>query len=448
MSKLGFSSAALALSALCVFAIHTSSAFAAVTVVDKDDWKFLIGGFAEMDTVHDSTRSLTEVVGNTPIDRPGTFAGDNGRTQFSTRNSRLAFTILPPVQDDWKSKGYLEFDLLGYDPTPAAGTNSEASFFSNATLRVRHAYLNAESSGWSILAGQTWSLFGWQPYYVISTVAPSPGPGVLYQRTPQVTASKLIEFSDENKLQTALSMARPSQRDGEIPNFDAGLRLLLGGRRSGFASATSEVTAEPMSVAVSGSYRQFTTANGTTSAAGTSHSSGSAGAVSILLPLLTTSDGKDASNTLTLTGEFTEGRGYADEFSGLSGNLSQMPNGAGASGSTNLDGGLGGFDSSQSFQLINLQSANAQLQYHFASSAHIFATLGYSQVQLFNIAGLSPVTANKTLYDKTQMMFFNVFHDFTKQIRIAAEYEDLHTRYVDGVTAQDRRYQVSGYFRF
>ncbi len=46
--------------------------------------------------------------------------GANGRTQFSVRNSRLAFSLEAPEMDSWKSKGYFEFDLLGFDPTPGA----------------------------------------------------------------------------------------------------------------------------------------------------------------------------------------------------------------------------------------------------------------------------------------------------------------------------------------
>src|SRR5690348_5604246 len=95
------------LSALLVL---TTSCFsqASVTLLDKDQWKFLFGGFVEMDAFSDSTRSFTEVVGNNPVARSNTLAGDNGWTQFSLRNSRFSFSVLPPVTDDWKTKGYLE----------------------------------------------------------------------------------------------------------------------------------------------------------------------------------------------------------------------------------------------------------------------------------------------------------------------------------------------------
>src|SRR6185312_12861434 len=115
----------------------------------------------------------------------------------------------------WKTKGYLEFDLLGYEApinaNPATNaTNSEASYYTNPTMRVRHAFLNAESNGWQVLAGQTWTLFGWEPTYVLTTASVPPGPGTIYQRTEQLTGFKTMQLGESSKLQVGVSMARPS----------------------------------------------------------------------------------------------------------------------------------------------------------------------------------------------------------------------------------------------
>src|SRR4051812_21094156 len=203
------------------FLFSPIKANASVTLLDKDEWKVMLSGFAETDMINDNTRSLTEVAGNNPVDRLNSLAGDNGRTQFSVRNSRFAFTVLPPLQHDMKVKGYLEFDLLGYDPgvSTTQPTNTEASFYTNPTLRVRHAYVSSEKEGCQFLIGQYWTLFGWNPNYVMTTASVPPVSGNVYQRTPQVTFIHTSNWGEGDKIQYGLSVARPSERDSDIPNI-------------------------------------------------------------------------------------------------------------------------------------------------------------------------------------------------------------------------------------
>lgn len=421
---------------------------AAVTLVEKDDWKVTLGGFVELDLFRDNTRSFAEVVGNGPVDRPGTVAGNNGRTQFSGRNSRFAFSVLPPLQGEWKTKGYFEFDFLGYDPKPNAAEpkNSEASFYSNATLRMRHLYFNAENDGWTFLAGQTWSLFGWQPNYVVVTASVPPAPGVLYQRTSQVMGMKTLAIGEQNKLQVAVSVERPTQKDSDMPNVNAGVRWAYQGWRSGFSSPTGEVGVEPLSVGLSATTRTFETPHSASATDGRDTYQASAYAVNALLPLLPAAE-KDARNTLTLLGEYSNGKGYGDEFTGFNGGLSQLSAGVGSgvAGSTNLDAGLGGFDSSGKFKLVQLSTWNLQLQYHLPFEAHTFVTLGHSQLSSNNIA---TVTALGKGYDKVTADFVNVFHDVTAQVRVAGEYAKFVTHYTDAVKGKNDRYLLSAYFRF
>ena len=424
---------------------------AAVTLLDQNEWKVMLGGFAETDIISDSVRSLTEVSGSTAIDRPGTYAGDNGRTQFSVRNSRFAFTVLPPLQNDWKTKGYLEFDLLGYDPSPStsAPTNSEASFFTNPSLRVRHAYLSAETGSLQILVGQSWSLLGWEPSYVLSSVSVAPVTGTLYQRTPQALFIYSAALNDTDKLQFGLSFERPTERDSDYPNVDAGIRYVMGSRLSGFSAATGEIGAEPLSVAASGSYRSFLTPNSDGVTTDASRYYGGAVALNALVPILASSDGKDTSNTLTATGEYTAGSGYSDSFPSFTGNLAQLANGTTTPTMPNLDAGLASFDTSGNFQLIRLQSWNAQAQYHLPQGWNSFVTAGYGQLYSLNMINFTANTpTGKVLYDRSDDAFINLFHDFTKQLRVGLELDRMSTHYVDGVMAYDNRYQVSAWLRF
>ena len=431
----------------------TSSAFAEITLYDQNNWKVGLGGFVEFDTMYDTTRSLTEVVGNTAIAKKGTFNGDNGRTQFSLRNTRLSFNIQAPVADGWKSRGYLETDFLGYDPSVAASgtTNSESSFYSNPTLRLRHAYLSAEKDGLQVILGQTWSLFGWQPAYVLSTVSVAPVTGTLYQRSPRIGAVKTMNVGGENDLQLGLSLQRPSQRDGKIPNVDAAIRWLSNARKSGFASANSEIKTQPLSVGLSGTYRNFEspTAGGSTDLV--TNTPAFALAANALIPVLASSDGKDVSNTLTLGGEFTVGRGYGDQFPSWTGGLVQQAAGVASAvpSTANLDSGLGGYNSTGAFELLKLQTWNTQLQYHLDGKS--FVTTGYGQIWSSNLSdfltGAGQTAGN--LYDRSQVAFLNVAHDCTPQVRVALEFDQFTTHYVnDGAVNHDNRYIFASYFRF
>ncbi|MGZ3689014.1 MAG: hypothetical protein ACXVBW_11975, partial [Bdellovibrionota bacterium] len=214
--------------------LQAPSAHAIFTVVDRDDWKFQFGGFVELDTFYDSTRSLGEVPGNTPIARQGTFAGDSGRTTFSVRNSRVAFTLIPPVFDEFRTKGYVEFDFL--NANPSSGIPTEAATFTAPAPRLRQAYFLLDRSGFTVLAGQFWSFLGWQPIYFLQTEYSQPVSGMLFERTPQITATYLAKLVPEKlELQAAISVERPAQRDSYMPNLDAGIRLAIPAVKSAFA---------------------------------------------------------------------------------------------------------------------------------------------------------------------------------------------------------------------
>lgn len=410
---------------------------AAVTLLDKDEWKIQLGGFTQFDVSHDSTRSFMETVGSSPVARPGTQNGDNGRSQFSLRNSRLAFTVFAPIQNGWKTKGHLEYDLLG-----ATNGTTEASTLGAPTLRMRHAYLSAEAAGWQILAGQYWTLFGWQTYYLIPTVTVAPIPGETYLRTPQLLVMKT--FGD---LQTAISVVRPVQRDSQLPDLDAGVRYTFSGRKAGYVnSGMGEKSVQAMSIAMTGTVRDIETpVSGSTSAQ--THYTGYAGAIDFMVPVITASSDKDLSHSLVLSGEFTTGKGFGDVFTNWTGNLSPLPISGASTSQPNLDPGIAGYDASGNFQLVKLQTFNFNLQYHFPTEWNTHLNLGYGQVYSNNIGGLTPVVQNSSAYNRVEVILANLFHDFTKQIRVGGEYSYFTTQYTDGVKAYNSRYQVTAWFR-
>jgi len=433
---------------LCTFLFTSSSALAQVTLYDQNQWKVTMGGFIELDTIYDTTRSLTEVAGSSALAKKGTFDGDNGRTQFSIRNTRLSFGVTAPVVDDWKTRGYLETDFLGYDPTVASSgtTNSEGSYYTSPTLRIRHAYLTGEKNGWQILAGQTWSLFGWQPNYVLATVSVAPVTGTLYQRSERIGVMKTVS-GDTQSLQVAASFQRPTQRDGRIPNFDLGVKWSDDSRKGGFSSANSDIKTQPLSLGLSGTYRNYTYPTTTTSIDDSTSMAALALAANALIPIIASSDGKDVSHTLTAVGEFTVGQGYGDEFPSWSGGLAQLSTAAAAP--LNIDSGVGGYNSNGTFELVKLRTWNTQLQYHFEGQT--FMTAGYGQLWSSNMgdfAAGSGQTASKQ-YDRSEAKFVNLAHDFTPQMRVAFEFDQFTTHYsADNSVNHDNRYMIATYFRF
>jgi len=432
---------------LVLFTFFTLNARASVTLLDKDQWKILMGGFVETDTIVDSSRGYAEVAGNSPVGRVDSV----GRTQFSIRNSRLSFTVEAPEQEGWKSKAYYELDFLGYDVDPSKlnSNNTEAGLFNNPTLRTRHLYLQADKEGWSILAGQTWMLLGWQPYYFMPTLQVSPISGMLYGRTAQIHILKTQTLADQTTWQAALGIMRPPQRDANLPGFEGGLRWAAGTRSSGFAGGGSApVKTQPLSVGLSGAYREIATPSNTSDAtSSTTHHSGYAAALDTLIPVIASSDGKDVSNTLSFGGEFTIGKGYGDQFANWTGNLVSPLNTAAAAPTknTNLDAGIGGYDSSGAFQLVKLRTFNGYLQYHLPAETRTWLGTGYGQLYSSNIGQL---TGSSTTYDKQETYFGNILHDCTNQIRVGLEYAYSQTHYSDNLVTHNNRVQVSAWFIF
>jgi hypothetical protein len=120
-------------------------------------WSASIYGFSELDVMTDSTQSFSENVGNQNIARPNTVAGDNPRTQFTARNSRLGFKIGAPEWDSIKASAVIEMDFFGGE----ALTTTQGESYTAGPMRLRHFYAKVETPIVDVLAGQYHDLFGW-----------------------------------------------------------------------------------------------------------------------------------------------------------------------------------------------------------------------------------------------------------------------------------------------
>jgi hypothetical protein len=432
--------------------------FGPLVLLDKGQWKVTMSGFVELDMISDSTRSLGETVGNAPIDKPNTLAGANGRTQFSVRDTRLAFTIEPPSLGSWKFKAHYESDFAGFDPNSTGATaslNSEASFFNNPTYRLRHAYFQATHEGFQILVGQSWSVFAWQPYYFFSSDEVYAIPGMTANRTAQVRLMEQLDLGHTFGLQGAFAVLRPAQRDSLYPDLQAGLRFTFGNRSSGLTGGPSgPIRTQPMSLGISGLAREINIPAAGGGVGDTSNFLASAYALDFMLPIVASSDGKDVGNTLSLIGEYTSGRGYGDQFPNWTGNTANPLNASAVSPSkaVNLDGGIGDYDATGTFGLIDLTSYNIHLQYHFPTEWKTFSEIGYGDLSSSNMSIFTPksglTSAGKQPYNRDTVVFGNLFHQFSEQIRVGIEFAHVETTYADGAVVPNNRYQITALFIF
>ncbi len=446
--------------------------------------KVEVHGFAELDAIQDDTHSFAEVVGDGPVLRSGlpspgvgSYNGNNGETLASMRDSRLSFLGTVPAIDGWKTKGYVEVDFKGYDPSPtylsapsnSASPNSESSWYTYPTLGLRHAYVSAEKNGLNIMAGQYWSLFGWNMDYILASVSVAPYMGVLYERTPQIRVSDTLGLGEDVRVQLAVSADRPEQRDSQFPNADGALKFIIGGWKGRFGMATGPVNTVPFSIGVSGTDRNYawpTAWNNPGNYDLNNYTWAQSLAIDALIPLLPF-DGKDGP-AVVATGEWTTGTGDGDMFPYWTGGLPALANANNAAVtvgnntlSPNLDAGIAGFDPSNNFTLIKVQSWNGQVQIHGPKSWGTFLTAGYGEIFSPNIGGLSAWNPAKAggagmsagSYNDDQVMFANIMHDFTSNIRLAVEYARIATNYLKTATAPEQvwlghRFQVSAWYRF
>src|SRR4029077_20289351 len=133
----------------------------------------------ELDLMHDSTQSFNEAIGSNTMTRPGTLAGDQPRTQFYARDSRVGLALLSPMYGRVRTSALIEVDFFG---NQSLNTTEDLSIVA-AALRLRPAWVKFETPVIDVLAGQTHDLFAWGGYgFYPNTVAFLGVPGEIYHR--------------------------------------------------------------------------------------------------------------------------------------------------------------------------------------------------------------------------------------------------------------------------
>jgi len=435
-------------------------------------WATTFYGFVEADSIYDSTQSFTEVAGNNQVQRsptaplPGStgtrYAGEHGRTQFSVRNSRFGFRLKAPELGSVRTSATLELDLLGNQPAV-----SESAFYTSPTARVRHANLKIETPIVDVLVGQYWHLFGWQSVYHPNTVEIQGVPGELYSRTPQIRVMRKFEFG-KMQLEIAGAAMRPPQRDGEVPEFQGGLRFAFNGW-NGMTTAGSTGTAlMPLSIAVTGDYRNFNVNELSLTPTRAVSKSTSAIAIDAFVPVLAATK-ESKGNALSLNGEFASGYGISDMYSGMTlGVTNPSIPGSGAAGAVpyvaNVDPNLVVFDpyvaNQSALHGIQLTTYLFGIQYYLPGlDGRYWVSANYAHIESNNAKNFVRYTVAA---DPLQSQYayaglvresedwwdVNLFGDITQGVRLGLEYANFNDRYQDGIRAVNHRVQASGFFIF
>ncbi len=420
-----------------------------------------IYGFVEFDSIFDSTQSFQEIAGNTIIGKKGTFTGDHGRTTYSVRNSRLGFKFKGPESEDIHPSALFELDLLGNQPPTA----TEAQLLTNPTVRIRHAALKLETPYIDVLAGQTWQLFGWQGSFFPCAVQIMGLPAQVFGRAPQLRLSHPFK-TDDVTVEVAVASARSPQRDGAIPDTQAGIRLLVNNWKGAHTANSTGTAVDSLGIGVSGVYRKFRVNELSASPKATNSKDAGGISVDALIPVVPAT-AESRANALTLTGSYVRGTGIADLFTGLTGGVTNpaLPNpmmlATAPAYTPNIDPGLvthnpltgdptnPGGDA----HTIDWQAFMVGIQYYLPPSGSVWLSGNYTQLNspnmhLYAETPTHSAAAAAGAMKKSQFADGNIFVEVNKAVRFGGELAWYKQRFVDESTSTDWRGQVSAFYLF
>lgn len=403
-------------------------------------------GFVQADYTYNSTQSCQEFCSNALVQKEGTYRGDNGRANFSVRDSRFGFRIAAPEERKIRVSGTLEMDFFGPTATSEQGT------WVNSVLRVRHAFLKMETPIVDILFGQTWSPLGWGAGFLMTSVQEPGLPGQIFQRTSQLRLSKLIK-SDAVNVEVMAAAVRPPQADSATPEGAAGVRLYfnkLTGQHTAYMTATSIA---PASIAVTADVRRFKIAELSTAPQESHTRVGGAIAVDAYIPIISaTKENKD--NALAVSGEFAYGKGTSDLYTALGAAGTSngpvppaMPGGAPGVYVPNFDPGLAAYSPTGRLDLIQWTSYMVGAEFYPAGTGGrlgLFANYGHMQSSNTDEFEAAPGRARES------EDFYNagLFYDPTKATRLGVDLGIYDDHYTDGTDARNYSMMSSAYLFF
>jgi hypothetical protein len=415
------------------------------------NWKTTIYGFAEFDVFRDSTQSYVDGSSSTPIARPGTVAGDNSRTQFTPRNSRLGLKLEASPFGDFHATAQAEMDFYG-NQAPGA---SESATYTNAPIRMRHYFLKLQSPYVDVLAGQYHDLFAWGGSgFFPNSVAFLSLFGEIYHRNPQLRISKTIRTAPVD-VEVAIAAVRPVGRDDELPDGQAGVRFAFNGWKGVRAQGSGPPDAGPLAVGLSAVGRRLRVNPFQAMIGDYKTANGYGVAVNVVIPVVPCTP-TDLSNGVTITGEATMGTGIGDLYSSLTGgaHYSVLPNPmlllVPPPYVSNIDPGIVVFDANGNVRTVNWRALVAGLQYHLpiAAGKKVWVTGNFSAVSSTNLASITPEAQKATIWTKGYYWDANAFLAITPAVQFDVSFQTTTQVYGDNLTATNHRAELALHYFF
>lgn len=400
----------------------------------REDWTIQPYGYARFDAIEDSTQSFEDGIQPNLIARVGTYKGDHRRTIFTARDSRLGVFVGAPEFGGVKSSAQVEFDFYGLVPSDARRHDSVVF----GPLRIRHAYLKLETSIVDVIAGQYYDLFGWNGSFYPATVGYLGVPAQVYHRNPQLRLEKKIS-AGELDVTLAVAGVRPGQRDSGVPDVQGGLKVAYNGWSGASMSGFGRPSLSPISVGISGLYRQFEVpAFRSEPGSEAVKAKGWGIAAQALLPIIPVKDIEDHSNALTATGEFSTGTGIADMYTFMDGG-SRMPllpnpgqNQPAIQYPVNIDPGLVTFNRDLKLRSINWTAFVAGVQYYLPiDKGRIWVAGIYSRIWSNNIKDLTPAPSWGGIFTKMEYFDANVSIDITPAVVLGLSFQSVKQTFAD-----------------
>jgi len=352
-----------------------------------------------------------------------------------------------------------------YSATQIGQPNTEFNLITSGTFHMRHAYLKLENKYVSILAGQTYDVFGFQNYFFPATTELFPMPNQVFARNPQVRFYHTFK-TDPIDIDVVAAAVRPPQRDSEIPSGEGGLLFKANHWKGIHTPGALGTTADPMALGFSGTVREYRVNNLEPIPAQYAVATGWGLSADALIPVIPAVDSSDRSNKLTLTGSFSMGTAYQDLVGNMTMGLNSTPyppvpgtpsavvNAGTAAVADNqttypaadIDPGLVVFDYSGNGTLhtINLLTYMAGFQYYLPGGGRFIFAGNYTHAESNNIVNAigggaisganEVVTANpaaRAVIKDSNYADATLFFDILANARIGATASLLWQTYAD-----------------
>ena len=356
-----------------------------------------IGGFVKLDYAYNSVNlGANGALGSLQngIPKRSSPAGDQDQSIFTARQSRFWLKVAGPAFLGAKTGAIIEADFYG-----AGGSNESA----NMRLRLANGTLNWTNT--QILFGQAYDIFGPAIASTIDFGSGNKTGTPNNPRVPQISVTRKVTLSAENALKLVVGVQNPVQdsnlqsdttadRWGAAPNVAA--QAMLVSKALGVAPGYFGL---PMNSLTAGFFGLY----GNQDVGGNNDSVDSYGyGFYTFVPLLKSSDGRNRAMTASFEGQLYRA-------------ANMSVNGATAA---TLVGPVGNQSAAKGYGLYG--------QVIFFPTQELGVTAGYGKRNADDYGSYSGM-AN---FEKSNShLYANVSYDLNAAVRVAVEYQNLHTKY-------------------